>query len=461
MRTRLLLIAALLLPAAVTAQEVQVPLDQDGRYLTIERGLARTLGLFVQDYPELRRVRLFEAEDGFVLEISFERDGRAARFRVPLTAAEVRDLRARVSRALARSGAEEALNQDGRYLLLGTTTTLGLGYYGWALPAVLEIDSGRGALATYMLTAGASFVIPYLYTRTRPVTYGMANAGFWGATRGLSHGTYLANTVADQPSFRASVGTAVAVSLGEGLIGYTWARRTGMSAGEAHTIGNFGDFGAGAAGQLMLVAQPSDDRVVSGSLLAGTAAGIATGTWLAPSLDFTWGDAEIHRAAYLLGAAHGAVVFDWLYGDNPDDDDMRILGGLLLAGSVGGTWAAHRLLPDHDFTVGEGILVELGAAAGGLLGMGVGVLAGPDDPDATLLFTLGAIGADLGFGIVFNALADNARDRADGDGGGSDGHGSDRRVELQLDPGALMTLAPSLRPDGGLPRTLFALRYRF
>jgi hypothetical protein len=456
-RTRILLIIALLLPAAVAAQEVQVPLDRDGRVLTIERGLARQLDLFLHDYPELQRVRLFEAGDGFVLEISFQRDGRAARYRVPMTDAEVDQLRARVSAALAESAPEQGLNQDGRYLLLGTTTVLGLGYYGWAVPAVLDIHSSRGGLATYMLTAGASFVIPYLYTRSRPVTYGMANAGFWGATRGLSHGTYLANTLADRPSFRATVGSAVAVSLTEGLIGYTWARRTGMSAGEAHTIGNFGDFGAGAAGQLMLVAQPSADRVVFGSLLAGTAAGVATGARLAPSLDFTWGDAEIHRAAYLLGAAHGAVVFDWIYGDNASNDDLRVLGGLLLAGSVGGTWAAHRILPDHDFTVGEGILVELGAAAGGLLGMGVGVLAGPDDPDSTLLFTLGAIGADLGFGIVFNALAGNARDRADG---GSAGDG-DRRVELQIDPGALMSLAPSLQAPGGLPRTLVALRYRF
>ena len=461
MRLPTILTVILLLPTAAVGQEVQVPLDPDGRLLTIGRELAHRLDVFIRDYPELQRVRLFEGDDGFILEIAFEREGRAARYRVSMTDAEVRDLRTRIGRALVEHAPDEALDQDGRHLLLGATTLLGLGYYGWAVPAALHIDSGRGALATYMFTAGASFVIPYLYTRNRPVTYGMANAGFWGATRGLSHGSYLANTVADHPDFRATVGTAVVVSLAEGLLGYTWARRTAMSAGEAHTIGNLGDFGTGAAGQLLLIAQPSSDQATFGTLLAGAAGGVAAGALVAPSLDFTWGDAEVQRAAYLLGAAHGGVVFDWLYGDDAGDRELRFLGGLLLAGSAGGAWAAHRLLSDHDFSVGEGILVELGTAAGGLLGMGVGVLAGPDEPDRTLVFTLGAIGADLGFGIVFSALADNARARATDLGSGDPGDGADPRIELHIDPGAILSLSPDLRPHSGPSRTLFALRYRF
>ncbi|MFO7894755.1 MAG: hypothetical protein R6U63_13550 [Longimicrobiales bacterium] len=462
-------LAVLAAPAVAAGQEIQVPLDEAGEIEEVDRALAHRLGLFLDEYPELQVIRLYEVEgEGYVLEVTFQRDGRTARERVPMTADGVRTLRGRVTRALEENAPEIILNQDGRFLLLGATTLLGLTYYGWAVPAVLDIDSGRGALATYMFTAGASFVAPYLYTRTRPVTYGVANAGFWGATRGLSHGVYLVNIFDDTPSFRASTGAALAVSLGEGLLGYTWASETDMDAGTVHTIGNFGDFGTAVAGEIMLIAQPSSDRLLYGTLLAGALGGVAAGARFAPDLPFTWGDAEIQRTAFALGAAHGGVVFDWLYGETPTDDDLRLLGGLLLAGSVGGTYLAHRMLPDHEFSVGEGILVELGTVAGGLLGMGVAVLSGPAEmEDATLLFTMGAIGADLGFLATFNSLADNARQRAERSDAPADARtrleAAPRAgaLELHLDPAALALLAPGTRANTNFALPLFSLRYRF
>lgn len=134
------------------------------------------------------------------------------------------------------------------------------------------------------------------------------------------------------------------------------------------------------------------------------------------------------RAAYFLGAAHGGVVFDWIFGDSPTDDELRLPGGLLLAGSVGGVVLAHRMLDKHDFSGGEGILAELGAVAGGLLGMGLGVLVGPEDPESTLLFTLGAAGADPGFLTLHRALFDNARDRAVAEAPGTTAAPPTRRV---------------------------------
>ncbi len=49
-------------------------------------------------------------------------------------------------------------------------TILGLGFYGWAVPVGFDIDSDRGAVAAYLLTAGASFYLPYRITRNTSVT---------------------------------------------------------------------------------------------------------------------------------------------------------------------------------------------------------------------------------------------------------------------------------------------------
>lgn len=450
---------ALVTPAAVHAQEVQVPLDEGGEIEEIDRSLAGRLGLFLDEYPDLRVVRLYRVDEGdYVLEVTFQRGDRLARQRVPMTAEEARALRGRVTAALTARAPRLALDQDGRFLLLTATTTLGLGFYGWAVPVMLDIDSGRGFLASYMLTAGASFVVPYLYTRQRPVTYGMANAGFWGASRGLYHGILLALLFDNDPDVRAVTALGMAGSLAEGLAGYTWALRTGMSAGDAHTIGNFGDFGSAWGGYAMVALQPDAESVVYGALLAGAAAGLPFGVSQADRLPYTWGDAEIERAAFYLGAANGAALWELIFDDDAGTDEIRVLAPLLGAGSVGGLWLARQALPGHDFSAGQGILVDLGTLAGGLLGMGVAVLLGPENlDDPTPVFLLGALGADLGFYATFASLSDDARERA------QDRQG---RLDLQLNPTALALLHPQLRRDARsagsrLALPLLSLSYRF
>lgn len=452
-----IVLACLAVPAPAAAQEAQVPLDEAGELLEIDRGLAQRLGLFLDEYPGLQVVRLYELADGsYVLEVTVRADGRTLRQRVPLTADEVRALRARVGAALTARAPEATLDQDGRFLLLGTTTLLGLGFYGWAVPAALDIDSGRGVLASYMLTAGASFVLPYLYTRTRPVTYGMANAGFWGSTRGVLHGLYLAFLLDDNAGGGLAPGLGVAASVAEGLVFYDWARSNDVTAGHAHTLGNHGDFGHNWAGSVLMMAQPDAEELAYAGLLLGSGIGLAYGAARAPTLPYTWGDAEVQRLAFHLGAANGAVVWDWILGDNPDDDDIRVLGAALLAGSIVGLRAGERALDGHDFSAGQAILVDLGTIAGGLLGAGLAVLASPEDSgDATSYLTLAAIGANLGFLATFASLSDDARQRADRRAGA---------LDLQLNPGALLLLSPDhpLRDAApALEMPLLSVRIRF
>jgi hypothetical protein len=442
----------------LSAQEVQVALDEGGRVYEVDRALASRLGLFLDDYPQLQMVRLYRVDaERYVLEVTGQRAGETVRERVPLTASEVGSLRARVSQALAVRAPEVVLDQDGRFLLLGTTTLLGVGFYGWAVPVILDLDDGRATLATYMFTAGASFVAPFLYTRNRPVTYGMANAGFWGATRGIGLGTGLLTLIDPNASSRAYTAAAFAGSVGGGLAMYTWALQTDMSAGDAHVIGNHGDFGSAWALATMLMTQADDDRVTAAMWLAGSGAGLAVGASRAERLPYTWGDAEIQRGAFYLGMYNGLALWSIIAGDEVSTGEERILGAALLAGSTGGLILADRfLLPGHDFSAGQGILVNLGTVAGGLLGLGTAVLIAPDDPDSpAIFFTLSALGANLGFGLTYLALADDARQ------GGETRRGS---LELDFNPAALLGLGggtTGLGLPAGSRLPLIAGRYRF
>jgi hypothetical protein len=450
-----LLLVGMATSAPALAQETQVALDEAGRVMEIDRPLARRLGLFLDDHPQLEFVRLYRVDPtSYVLEITVLREGRTVRERILMTDDEVGRLRAQVTGRLAARAPALALDQEGRFLLLGTTTLLGLGFYGWAVPVMLDMDDGRLILATYMFTAAGSFVVPFLYTRGRPVTYGMANAGFWGATRGLVGGIYLA-TLLDDTSDRTAVGLGMAGSLGAGLAMYDWARRTDMSAGDAHVIGNFGDFGHAWALSGMLIAQPDEDRLFAAAALAGGGAGLVLGATRAPRLPYTWGDAEVQRGGFYLGMYNALALWSLLVGDDPSDDQGRILGALMIGGSAAGLHVTDRLLVGHDFTAGQGILVNLGMLAGGLMGAGLGVLIAGDDSDGRVIVTLSALGANAGFGLTYLTLSDDARRNAE------------RRpspVEVGFNPAALYGLAAQHRSGsraGSVPLPLLSVRYRF
>ena len=91
-------LAVLGAPVALSAQEVQVPMDESGRITEVDRDLARRLGLFLDEYPDLQVARLYElGPDSYVLELTRSRDGRTFRERVPLDGEGARALRARIT----------------------------------------------------------------------------------------------------------------------------------------------------------------------------------------------------------------------------------------------------------------------------------------------------------------------------------------------------------------------------
>ncbi|MEJ2186686.1 MAG: hypothetical protein P8Z36_12200 [Gemmatimonadota bacterium] len=394
----------LLCAGHATAQEVQVPLDSAGRIDEIDARLARRLGLFLDRYPDMVVVRLFQQSDStYVLEVTSRRDGRTVRQRVPMTGAQVAELQADVSRRVAAEAPEAALNQEGRSLLLATTTTLGLGYYGWAVPVTLDINDGRAAVATYMFTAGASFIVPYLLTKTRPVTYGMANLGYWGATRGVAHGVLLGSILSDDD--RVPTGLGMAASIVEATLDYAWAAHADMSPGTAHDIGNMGDFGGITGVELALLVDAEDADAVNGLMLAGSLLGVPIGAGYADARHHTWGDAEIQRMAYGTGILAGLMVYDWIDGmDNP-----RVVGASMLAGSSAAFVIADHALRNVDYTVGQGVLVDLGTVAGALIGLGTAALVSDNEGLAQgAALTLTTAGALAGLGLTAASLKASA-----------------------------------------------------
>lgn len=416
-------------PGPIQAQEPvieeQVPLDAEGRVLRLDSELATALGLF-GDMTNVREILLFRSTDGYVLEVTRRRGGVLVRERRSMSEAEVAELRVAVSRRLAERAPSALVDRSGRYLLLGTSTAVGLGIYGWGVPYAFGVDDTKGQVALYMLVSAASFFGPWLWSADRPVSLGMANGAFWGATRGIVHGIGLHRVIAgEEPAFvfcqpedfacfdragdeqdawlRGRVASALAGSLIEGVGALAWAKAAGASAGDAHLLGVSSDLGAGGAVALAVALGLEDDAATLWGLgLAGAAAGLGSGVVLRAHRDYSWGDAEVFRAAGLLGAYTGIAMAEIGTAEGPGAH-----AGLALAGGALGLFTGDRLVRGRDITAGQGLLVDLGTVAGGLLGLGVAVLVSDDASiDGGLHLGLSALGAGLGFGATFAALSD-------------------------------------------------------
>jgi hypothetical protein len=304
-------------------------------------------------------------------------------------------------------------SRDGRYALLVGTTVMGLSLYGPALPILANTHDSKSAVGLYMLGAGASFFVPYALTRDNAVTWGMTDAWWYGATRGSLHGLFAYYLLAGSPSStdtQAVFGSLTLGSLAEGTAFAVWAQQTNASSGLTHTMGLGADFGTGySLGVTSLVLPRSDLHATWGAAasLTGAGLGYVGGWWYGELRNPTWGDAEVMRAAGMLGAY--TAVTPLLLGDVKD---WQPYVGAAMLGSAAAFVVTDRLLVDHHFTAGQGIVTELSMVAGGLTGAGLGYLVAPSGDSSTtgkIVITGAVLGGAAGFAIAYLGLETTVR----------------------------------------------------
>jgi hypothetical protein len=406
----LLLLLLISFTHAARGQEVLVPIDKQGRLERIDLRLEQKLRLF-PDYRDFREARLFQlADSSYVLEIAYGPEGRLSRSRLPMTLAEVETLRRNVSGAVALRAPQAVLDQDGRTKLLIGTTILSLGYYGWAFPVAIDASGGSEVLGLYMLTAGTAMILPIVLTKEQDVTDAASTLCLYGATRGIIHGTlvHLLFTNGNGEG-RSAVTAGWLASMAEGVIGFAIADREKMTKGHAEMIGAGGDagmlLGLGAA----ILSEP-EDAGTAGIVLAGSAAGMIGGHMLAADGRFTRGDSYLFRGGGTLGSLLGvtlASAFDLRKKDDDGDSQSndKVYVACAMAGGVAGLAYGTGLARKTNLTGAEGVMVNVGMLGGGLLGLGVMVLAGSNTESGFPYLMASSVGATAGFALAYRLVA--------------------------------------------------------
>jgi hypothetical protein len=439
----------LLRPTSARAQEVQVPLDREGKIEIIDSDLEKKLGLFTT-YQGFREARLYQISDtSFVLEITYQPADRTMKVRLPLTASEVKVLRDKVSLRITEQAPEATLNHEGRTSMIIGSTALSLGFYGWAVPVVLETNDGKTATALYMLTSGAGFFLPLTLTNSIDVTDANAILYRYGGTRGIIHGILLNNLLLGEAATgKGQVAFGMLGSIGESIAGFSVA--SNMTAGKASTIGVYGDFGLGLAlgtCGLMDLFDAGHEGATAAAVLLGSAGGMIAGNVLSNQQPYTRGDAIVLEGAGLLGAYIPIAALD-LFGV----EGGKTYDAASMLGSVAGLALAHgSLLRGKDFTTGQGVLIQLGTLGGALTGAGIAYLLSSSRADGTLFLTSSAIGAVGGFAITYSLFSKEAQTR--------EGNSS---WNLNLFPGGLLTSRFTKSSSPSLSRVPFLnVEYRF
>jgi hypothetical protein len=391
-----------------SAQEIQVPIDEEGKLEYIDAKLEQKLGLFT-DYINFREARLFQISDTtFVLEIYYQPQKRLLKVRLPHSAEEVKDLRRKVTERLKQQVPQVVLNQEGRNKLLIGALSLSLGYYGWAVPAVLNVQDAKSTVALYMLTSSAGFFIPLYATRNIAVTNAAAILSLYGSNRGIVHGIFLNRLLFGKESTeRGILAFGMLGSITEAISGFFIADKSNIDAGTAVTICVGGDFGLGwGVGTAHLAGFLEDDngRSVAGSILLGSGVGLLAGKLLANKQPYTRGDAYVLQAMGILGAYIPLAIVDIAGAEN-----AKVYTAAAMLGSAIGLGLGHKLTGGKNFSTSQGNLISLSGLSGGLLGLGLAYLISSEGDNSALYLTSSSLGALGGFWLMYRSFAQSAK----------------------------------------------------
>jgi hypothetical protein len=322
-----------------------------------------------------------------------------------------------------------------RTVFVRNQSVLGLTAYGPAFAAMIGTEPAT-RIAAYMVMAGGTFFAANELTRQihiSPAREVLSSRMGW---RGTISGFSMA-MASDMPSGEAGALTLIG-GLGGSAIGL--ALGGGLTEGEAVATVVGHDILVLSSLAMTYIADANDtdgtglspQARVAIPMVAGWG-GYALGRLYAGRAPYevTAGDALL----LWLGAGVGGLAGSTVIAESSPSN--QAVAGALLVGGLAGVWAADRfIVRRYDHTRSEGALVALGAGAGSLMGIGIGVLISGDadrTSGPTLAFaTLGAIG-----GIM---LAERSAQPAV-DGGRRMEVGQGPLSRLQVDPMAAFAAA--------------------
>lgn len=404
------------LPAGVI---VERPIAFDGAHkvFAITPRLASRLSLAAPGWTvsgDYREARLYSVDPlgGYVLVIQRE---SGVLERHALGDAERAQLESAIDAAIAASGraasegsadaaSEPAGNSFARRQLLLSAVVFG------PLAASLP-DDGSSALALYLVTTGSAFFISYDAAKSHQITraqsYLASNLGIAAGGAGVLVG-YAATGNTDRGVRGVALGAALAGTVAGVSLGAP------LTDAEAHAAWSGIETGA-ASGFSIATITGATGRGRAAAAAGGEAVGYALGVAYprAASYSLTAGDVDATQTVGLVGALAGGALVGGM-----DHPSTRTLVSAIYPGYVAGLLVGDLSIARHfDLSESDATLVDVGAVAGGLIGVAIPVILQSDNTG--FLLGAGAVGAAVGVSAVIGISSPHPEPTASSTSSGS------------------------------------------
>ncbi len=382
------------------SQEINIPADTSGKIFIITEELSNKLGIF-KEHENFQDAKLFKIDDSnYFLEINYKSEELLLRKRINFTKSQLDSFRIDFSNKLVLLDSIKPFDQSGRLPLIVSSTVLGLGFWGWALPTMLEADNTAVFTGLYLLTAGTSFAVPYYLTMNSNIPKAVGTYTSFGGFAGIFHGLFLFDLVnggiSNAPS-SSIIGTMFFSSLSEMIINYSISKSNNFSNGKSSTMVSTSVFGTLMGLALTdFLSLYNSPRLWSATTIATSAFGYLAGDYLSKRQSYSEGDATVLTASGLLGAALPISIVALT--DASDSKPYSIAGTI---GACLGLLLGNYLTSDVDFETSHGDYIMLGTFGGGLIGAGIGLIVTSTSERKNSIPLYATIGGIAGFSTLY------------------------------------------------------------
>lgn len=254
--------------------------------------------------------------------------------------------------------------------------------YGTSIAVLAEIDP-PAAIGIPMITGGLWMLGPVLNpNKYEGINRSTLRLSHLGKGVGFMYGMALSAALfgsSDSDIIKPLMGISTAGSIALGEIGFQYQKKNQLTPGQIEMLGHYSILGPWLTLSAYLGAGGENANAIGGSVLAGGIAAIFIGNKVAKSYDFTRGD--VISISTLSGITTGlgfAAAINELENGNFSQSVILIpaLGTLI------GTLYGQKAVKNAYLTNRQASRINLAAAGGALIGLGITLVANTDSPAA-------------------------------------------------------------------------------
>lgn len=250
-------------------------------------------------------------------------------------------------------------------------------FYGGALVAIVEPESGAASAGIPIITTGLGVLLPVLTNDRWPITMNQLILTQHGQFVGWAHGAALSllilgDNIENGNNYKIAIGAGALGSIGMGYLGKSLGKNKPWSEGQASLFSHWGSVGA-ATMAFTAMSFSYDYRVIGGSVLLGGAAGYLAGNAFNKSDTYKRGDVRAIGTLTVLNGALGAFIYGDLVGEG--ETEAGDWGWLCpAAGLLSGTLIGQAWLKNTELTPRQGMNTVWLSTGGAVVGLGVALL---------------------------------------------------------------------------------------